>query len=132
MIYAIMQTINRLINNRQELYTNMRLLKKCVMAVVNFIKGIIAWIEYQEFKPAKEIVGLFLALCCAAVLFFLPSYDPGYTMTAEKYQELCEKNGFEMQDVTDSYFYVYSVIEDTLDEYTLKYYSCTKSCFARF
>lgn len=110
----------------------MQFIKKIFTAIIKAPKAIAAWIKYQEFKPAPEIVGLFIALCCAAVLFFLPSYDPPYTMTSEKFTSVCEKNGFKMTDVTDSYFYSNAVVEDTLDDYTLKYFSCTKGCFAKF
>ena len=110
----------------------MQFIKKIFAAIIKVPKAIIAWIKYQEFKPAPEIVGLFLALCCAAVLFFLPSYDPPYLMTAEKFTDLCEKNGFEMTDITDSYYYTDSVVEYATEDYTLRYFSCTADCYANF
>ena len=109
-----------------------KIIKKIFGAIGSAFKWMRYWIDYWELKPGAEVIGLILALCCAALLFFLPSYNPPYNMTTDKFAKLCENNGFEMLDLTDKYFYVNGVTEDTLDDYTLKYYSCEDICYARF
>ena len=110
----------------------MGFIKKAVLSVIKFFKDLRYWMDYWDIKMPAEIVGLFLALICAAVLFFLPSYDPGYNMTVGKFRTLCERHDFEMEDISENYFYVNSVVEDTHEDYTFKYYSCTNTCYAKF
>lgn len=110
----------------------LKIIRKIFGFIPAFFKWIRYWIDYWELKPGKEVVGLLIALCCAAVLFFLPSYDPPYNMTTEKFTKLCENNGFEMQDIIDKYFYMQSAAEDTHEDYTLKYLSCTDECYTKF
>lgn len=112
----------------------MSVIKKIFGAVIGFFKGIIGWIQYQEFKPNKDIVGIFVALLCAAALFYLPSYDPGFSMTADEFADVCEDYGHELVDITDDFRerYVDKVVTDTEDDYILKFYSCKRDTSAKF
>ena len=94
----------------------------------------ILWEQITDLKPSGEVIGLFVMLGMVTLLFFLPSYAPPFKVTPESFEKVCEKYGYEMENITETQNtrFFSAVVSDTMDDYTITYHACTEEFYARF
>ncbi len=90
--------------------------------------------DYWDFKPSGEVIGLFVMVALLTIVFFLPSYNPGFEMNPEKFTDLCARYGYELHDVSEEYnpSFFNGVSASESEDYRIVYYDCTKTCYSKF
>ena len=110
------------------------MLKKIFRIITWPFRALRDQMDYWDFKPSGEVIGLFARIVILTVAFFIPSYNPGFDMDPEKFTELCAKYGYELHDVTEDYngSFFHGVAASDSEDYRIVYYDCTKTCYAKF
>ena len=72
------------------------------------LKQALSRFELPKIRIPTEIIGMAVAMLLMSLLF-IPSLDlaPKHTMTSGKFVSVCEKYGYEFQDVTGDYYGIF-------------------------
>lgn len=110
------------------------MIRKILQIITWPFRTIRNYMDYWDFKPSGEVIGLVVMLVLMTAAFFLPSYNPGFEMNPEKFTELCARYDYELQDVSAEYnpSFFHGVAASDNEDYRIIYYDCTKGCYARF